>query len=108
MTGIEAAMKAVSLGYLSVDEQGRVWDLVSRAARKIEQRPVPRRAERTHKNGYLYVHFFIDGRQFNVLAHRMVWTALRGPIPNGMDINHIDGWKGNNSPDNLEVVTRSE
>jgi hypothetical protein len=41
-------------------------------------------------------------------AHRMVWEAVNGPIPDGMQINHKNGNKQDNRICNLEVVTPSE
>lgn len=44
----------------------------------------------------------------NVMAHRFVWEAVYGPIPNGMQINHKNGIKHDNRISNLELVTASE
>lgn len=49
-----------------------------------------------------------DGRQYKPTVHRVVWVAFNGEIPEGLEINHIDGVKANNHLDNLEVVTPSE
>ncbi|MBE9142094.1 HNH endonuclease signature motif containing protein [Planktothrix mougeotii] len=42
------------------------------------------------------------------LVHRVVWEAFNGEIPQGLQINHIDGNKANNSLSNLELVTPAE
>lgn len=39
------------------------------------------------------------------LVHRLVWKTFVGPIPEGMQINHKDENKYNNSLENLEIVT---
>jgi hypothetical protein len=44
----------------------------------------------------------------SVLAHRVIWEAIHGPIPTHLTVNHIDGDKINNSLSNLEVVTMAE
>lgn len=41
-------------------------------------------------------------------AHRAIWEAVFGPIPAGMEINHINGNRADNRLHNLEVVTRRE
>lgn len=41
-------------------------------------------------------------------AHRIVYRAFYGEIPEGMTVNHIDGDKTNNSPSNLEAITNAE
>lgn len=38
-------------------------------------------------------------------AHRLVWEAAHGPIPEGMQIDHLDCDAGNNALSNLELVT---
>lgn len=38
-------------------------------------------------------------------VHRLLWEAFRSAIPEGMQINHIDGVKSNNDLSNLELVT---
>lgn len=40
--------------------------------------------------------------------HRAVWESVYGQIPDGMQIHHIDHDKGNNEPDNLELLTAEE
>ena len=51
---------------------------------------------------------FIGTPRGITLVHRMVYEAFKGEIPEGLEIDHIDRNKRNNSPDNLRVVTRSE
>lgn len=43
------------------------------------------------------------GRQW--YAHRVVWMIVHGDIPNGMQIDHLDGDGRNNRIENLRVVT---
>ena len=42
------------------------------------------------------------------LVHRIVVESFVGKIPNGMEVNHINGIKTDNRLVNLEIVTRSE
>lgn len=41
-------------------------------------------------------------------AHRVVFTELRGPIPDGQDLDHLCRVRSCVNPDHLEAVTRSE
>lgn len=57
-------------------------------------------------NGYLtYTLQQVDGGKKTVKEHRLVAEAVYGPCPEDMQINHKDGIKINNRPDNLEYVT---
>jgi hypothetical protein len=42
------------------------------------------------------------------MVHRLVVMAFIGPIPDGLQVNHKDGNKTNNSISNLEIVTQAE
>lgn len=42
------------------------------------------------------------------LAHRVTYTLLVGPIPDGLEIDHLCKNKPCCNPDHLEAVTRSE
>ena len=41
-------------------------------------------------------------------GHRFVWECIKGVIPEGLVINHIDANKLNNRIENLEVVEQAE
>ncbi len=58
--------------------------------------------------GYGYGQAFIYDNtmgRFSVMVHRAVWEVAKGPVPDGMEINHINGKKSDNRLENLEVVT---
>lgn len=65
-------------------------------------------APRIKNGGYVTFHLCQDGIRKDPVVHRMVWEAFCGPIPDGLEINHKNGIKTDNSLANLEVVTRSE
>jgi hypothetical protein len=48
------------------------------------------------------------GRQVTCQVHRLVAAAFFGPIPPDMVVDHLDCDKSNNTPGNLEIVTREE
>ncbi len=43
-----------------------------------------------------------------LLAHRRMYEAEHGPIPEGKECHHVCGNKGCVNPDHLEIVTRQE
>lgn len=43
-----------------------------------------------------------------LLLHREVWEAANGPIPEGYQIHHLNGNKGDNRLENLALLSHSE
>ena len=58
------------------------------------------------RDGYRYILSKKFG--YRKAEQRLVWEHFNGPIPDGMDVHHRDENKLNNSPDNLELMFRSE
>jgi hypothetical protein len=58
--------------------------------------------------GYHYMNLCLRGVRFKVAVHRAVWAAFNGPIPEGMEINHLNGDKLDNRLPNLQCCTHSE
>lgn len=54
--------------------------------------------------GYTKVKY--QGKQY--FAHRVIWEMNNGPIPEGQEIDHIDGNKSNNCIENLRLANRSQ
>ena len=79
--------------------EGRVWKKVPKRCRK---RVV------TMSNGYFAVFVCSEGKSIGAMAHRLVYRHFYGPIPEGLTVNHKDGNKTNNHPDNLEVMNDFE
>ena len=60
-------------------------------------------------NGYIRMTLTDDeGNSKTYYAHHLVWRAFMGEIPAGMQINHINECKSDNSIWNLELVTPAE
>lgn len=53
-------------------------------------------------NGYINVK--LDG--FTHKVHRLIWEYKYGPIPEGMQIDHINGVRNDNRIGNLRLATR--
>lgn len=108
----EAVYKAVLAGELRIDiGTGEIWRLARRRGGRHGIRLitcVPTRAEKLLQSGYLMVRAMWDGQRHCALAHRLVWYALHGTIPDDKTVNHLNGVKSENRPSNLELATPSE
>ena len=91
-------LELVDRGLFSIEDNGAIWRHNNGNRRRAEK-----------KGRYLQVGFYpADDRRY-VYAHRVVYLWASGrDIPEGMQVNHRDGDKHNNHPDNLELVTRSQ
>ena len=59
--------------------------------------------------GYIYNGYWrcqIDGKYYS--NHRLVWEYHNGPVPDGMDVEHIDRDRTNCKLSNLRLATRSQ
>lgn len=111
-----AFLSQLAIGLFSVDKEGQVWRhrrIVAGSQRgsvpteKILD--VPIRAERSTSNGYPKIMFTVGDKRYSVYAHRIVWmVAKRSDIPPGLEINHKNGVRHDNRPENLEPMTSQE
>lgn len=84
--------------------------LVSNQGRVVSERRTPARELTPRiKRGYALVRL-ADGRggDKQQAIHRLVLAAFVGPCPDGMEVRHLDGDRGNNVLSNLAYGTRSE
>lgn len=106
MDSVAVVLEMVRLGLLEIRPNGEIWKSVIRD-RGGHLKPItPRRAEVRLKSGYLGVKVEWQGKSYLALAHRVVWSHLRGPIPEAMTINHRNGVKTENTPENMELLTQ--
>jgi len=103
-------MGLVRLGYFSIEKDGTIWRLLRRN-KYGGYTDTKTNISKQYKKGYVIVVFqFNRGKgkkpiQTTCKAHRMVYTYFKGEIPKGLTINHIDGNRSNNKPENLEIAT---
>jgi ribosomal protein S25 len=98
IAGEQQILAAVAAGKFRIDNEGRVW----------KGHLFNRRAEHKTPQGYMQIRVMVNGVRACSGAHRIVYQSLVGPIPPGLTINHINGVKEDNRPENLEVATYSQ
>lgn len=64
------------------------------------------RKGRGSKSGPGYLQTRVDGE--NHYMYRLIWEHVYGPIPDGQEIDHINGVRDDNRIANLRLVTRSQ
>lgn len=90
-----------------VSHQGKIFRKF-RAARKQPER-YKELAGSLGTHGYPRVNLSVGGIQRSIEVHLMVAEVFLGPRPEeGMVVNHKNGVKTDNRPENLEWVTQSE
>lgn len=98
-------------GYLKIDSKGKIWKIAKKHGNQYVKdsftKIKKRRAENNIK-GYLRISRVINGKSIACFAHRLVWIYFNGKIPNNLQINHKNGIKTDNRPENLELCTASE
>ena len=62
----------------------------------------------TKRNGYLEFNFYENNKKRHYSVHRFVFECFKGAIPKGMETDHVDGDKKNNSISNLQLLTKKE
>jgi len=96
-------------GELEIDDQGRIWRIgYRRGSRNRLHRCQRRPGDQPNTNGYRIVTRRIAGNQYRTQAHRLVWYHHHGEIPPTLEVNHINGDRGDNRPENLELTTHAE
>ena len=97
-------------GYYQVADDGRIRSVDRVTKRPQGDLPIKGRAIRPAKNkaGHLWFNVCREGRRKKMYVHRAVATAFIGPVPDGMEVRHLDGDPENNRVDNLTYGTRSE
>lgn len=62
-----------------------------------------------NKRGYITCCIVGDnGEKIDGMMHRLIWFAVNGEIPEGMQVNHINEIKNDNRISNLNLMTNEE
>jgi predicted XRE-type DNA-binding protein len=108
----EEVYAAVLAAELEIDAEGRIWRVRKRCWSRWElktvSRPCPRVRAENDVGDYLMIRSMWNGERACTGAHRLVFRHFKGPIPKGLTVNHDNGKKKDNRPDNLLLATYSE
>ena len=91
-------------GWYQVSNLGRV----KRVADKPEHHNGKIRKTHITSTEYVGINLNVNGVRTNRKVHQLVASAFIGKRPKGLDLNHINGIKTDNRPENLEYLTRSD
>lgn len=89
-----------------VSSLGRVRRMLNRSGNPLREPLILQLI--TRQRGYLNVNLWKQNRHHSRRVHRVVMAAFIGPVPEGMQVNHRNGIKTDNSLDNLEYVSPAE
>lgn len=62
----------------------------------------------TNDDGYRVANLWANGKPRHIGVHRLVYEAFAGPIPEGHEVNHKNGVRHDNRPENLEALSHAD
>ena len=103
MTRDEIVMLCLSEGLIRVDfDTGKVYGIRGPGGLMLSEW---RELRGSSQNGYVVHTLNISGTKKQVKAHRIVWIAAHGAIPDGMVVDHINSDKTDNRLCNLQILS---
>ena len=86
----------------AITETGEIFSFHKKTPRKI-------RGGRAGQMGYWSVFLYdVNGGYRRAYVHRLIAETFIGPIPNGMEVRHLDGNVDNNHFSNIAIGTAQE
>ena len=67
-----------------------------------------RKGRTGHAANYAKRNVTIDGQYMTIRLHRIIWEIANGPIPDGLEIDHINRNSLDNRLENLRLATRRQ
>lgn len=97
-------------GYYMVSNFGRVKSLSRYVmGRGNSLKPLPEKILKPAiRKGYYFVVLSKNNHTKKCSIHRLVWEAFNGPIPEDMQVNHINENKTDNRLENLNLLTSGD
>lgn len=103
MTPDELIACALANGDIFCDfDTGEVYGTRGPGGIKLKE---PKKLGFKHPSGYVHVSLHAGGEKKQVRAHRIVYMAAYGEIPDGMVIDHVNNDKSDNRLSNLQMMT---
>lgn len=104
------ALELVAIGVIQLNNLGEIFRCKRKLPRIDEYKLIEPRLVTTEAHGYRIFNITLEpGNYLYFRVHRLVWMIFNESlIPEGQEINHKDGNKAKNAPDNLESLTQAE
>ena len=106
MTPDELIACALANGDITCDlAKGKVYGTRGPGGKPLDEK---RELGFVHPSGYVHINLSSNGSKKQVRAHRVVYIAANGHIPDGMVVDHINNDKSDNRICNLQLLTAEE
>lgn len=106
MTPDELIACALANGDITCDlANGKVYGTRGPGGKPLDEK---RELGFVHPSGYVHINLSSNGSKKQVRAHRVIYIAANGHIPDGMVVDHINNDKSDNRICNLQLLTAEE
>lgn len=94
----------LALGKYEVKQDGTVWTRWNKNSTALLANNGLREIGTIDNDGYRIFAPRINGKKIKVKVHRLVYRYFHGELDSAKVVNHKDGNRQNNHPDNLELL----